>query len=204
MPSVSQIAKNIVRREGGYVNDPSDPGGATNHGVTLATLKRLGLDVNSDGVITNLDVRALSEAQAVKIFTRHYFEAPGLGKLPISLQSSVFDMYVNAGSNAVTILQKLLNNMGMEIGVDGEIGPETVRAAARANRLAPDHLKDAYGIERRNYYYHLGDIRKPLRKFARRKDGGKGGWIVRAETFIVRRFWSTDAHIAKGHGFGFD
>ncbi|NOX40421.1 MAG: peptidoglycan-binding protein [Alphaproteobacteria bacterium] len=193
MPSVSQIAENIVRREGGYVNDPNDPGGATNHGVTLATLKRLGLDVNSDGVITNLDVRALSEAQAVMIFTRHYFEAPGLGKLPVSVQASVFDMYVNAGSNAVTILQKLLNNMGMEVGVDGLIGPETVRAAARANRLAPNYLKDAYGIERRNYYYHLGDIRKSLRKFARRKDGGKGGWIVRAENFIARRFWLTDA-----------
>lgn len=193
MPSVSQIAENIVRREGGYVNDPSDPGGATNYGVTLATLRRLGLDVNSDGVITNRDVRSLSEKQAVEIFTRHYFESPGLGKLPIPLQASVFDMYVNAGSNAVEILQKLLNNMGLEVEVDGKIGPETVRAAARANRLAPQHLRDAYGIERRNYYYHLGDIRKSLRKFARRKDGGKGGWIVRAENFIARKFWLTDA-----------
>ncbi len=40
MHSVESIAAEIVRREGGYVNDPDDPGGATNHGVTLGTLQR--------------------------------------------------------------------------------------------------------------------------------------------------------------------
>ena len=39
MPIVREIAEEIVAREGGYVNDPDDPGGATNHGVTLATLR---------------------------------------------------------------------------------------------------------------------------------------------------------------------
>ena len=41
MKSVDQIAAEIVAREGGFVNDPSDPGGATNHGVTIGTMKRL-------------------------------------------------------------------------------------------------------------------------------------------------------------------
>ena len=44
MRSVKSIAAEIVRREGGYVNDPDDPGGATKHGVTLGTLRGLGLD----------------------------------------------------------------------------------------------------------------------------------------------------------------
>ena len=43
MKSVTDIANEIVAREGGFVNDPADPGGATNHGVTLATLRRLGI-----------------------------------------------------------------------------------------------------------------------------------------------------------------
>ena len=41
MHSVESIAAEIVRREGGYVNDPDDPGGATKHGVTLNTLQGL-------------------------------------------------------------------------------------------------------------------------------------------------------------------
>ena len=43
MKSVQDIAKAILAREGGYVNDPDDPGGATNHGVTVHTMRRLGL-----------------------------------------------------------------------------------------------------------------------------------------------------------------
>ena len=46
---VRRIAKEIVAREGGYVNDPDDPGGATNFGVTLGTMQRLGLDLDGDG-----------------------------------------------------------------------------------------------------------------------------------------------------------
>ena len=45
MTTPESIAKDIVAREGGFVNDPADPGGATNWGVTLGTLRRLGLDV---------------------------------------------------------------------------------------------------------------------------------------------------------------
>ena len=46
MQTVKQIATEIVGREGGYVNDPDDPGGATNHGVTIHTMRRLGLDLD--------------------------------------------------------------------------------------------------------------------------------------------------------------
>ena len=43
MQSVQEIAEQIVAREGGFANDPDDPGGATKYGVTLGTLRRLGL-----------------------------------------------------------------------------------------------------------------------------------------------------------------
>ena len=61
MPSVREIAEEIVAREGGYVNDPDDPGGATNHGVTIHTLRRLGLDLTGDGVVDPADVRRLAD-----------------------------------------------------------------------------------------------------------------------------------------------
>lgn len=188
MQTVEQIAAQIVAREGGYVNDPDDPGGATNHGVTIGTLRRLGVDVNGDGRVDVADVRALGRAQAARIYVDHYFRGPGLDRLPQALQASVFDMQVNAGANAVKLLQRLLSRMGFACGDDGIIGPRTIAAAQAAAAAAPAHIADAYGIARRNYYYALADARPASRKYARRKDGGKGGWITRAEEFIAPKY----------------
>lgn len=188
MQSVRDIAAEIVAREGGFVHDGDDPGGATKHGVTIHTMRRLGLDLDGDGDVDTDDVRRITPDLAANIFIEHYFRRPRIGELPVALQASVFDMYVNAGSNAVRLLQKLLRRMGHDIAVDGIIGPHTLRAAHRAASAAPDHLADAYGIERRNYYYQLADRRPASRKYARRRDGGKGGWILRAEAFIAPRY----------------
>lgn len=188
MKSVEDIASEIVAREGGFVNDPDDPGGATKHGVTLATMRRIGLDVTRDGRVDIADVKALTRAQAVAVFIEHYFRKPGLAELPAALQPSVFDMYVNAGTNAVKILQRLVSRMGYSIKDDGVIGPKTLDAVAKASAAAPQHIVDAYGIARRNYYYALADSRPASRKFARSTTGEKGGWIRRAEEFIDRKY----------------
>ena len=193
MQSVTDIATDIVTREGGYVNDPDDPGGATKYGVTIHTMRRLGLDLTGDGQVDDADVQVLTKARAVTIFVEHYFRAPGIDRLPGPLHASVFDMYVNAGAQAVKILQRLLCDMRLPVTVDGVIGPQTIAAAQKALAAAPDHLVDAYGIARRNYYYDLADRRANSRKYARRRDGGKGGWIKRAEEFIAPRYHLTDA-----------
>ena len=193
MQSVREIAEAIVAREGGYVNDPDDPGGATKYGVTIHTMRKLGLDLNRDGRVDAEDVKRLSRDQATDIFVKHYFEGPGIAALPEALQPSVFDMYVNAGANAVRILQRLVTKMGYPLAVDGAIGPKTIAATEAAWRAAPEIIADAYGIERRNYYYRLADQRAASRKYARRKDGGKGGWILRAEEFISPKYHLTEA-----------
>lgn len=193
MQNVRQIAEEIVAREGGYVNDPADPGGATKYGVTIGTMRRLGLDLTGDGRVTEADVRALTRAQAVAIFIAHYYTAPRIAELPEVLQPSVFDMYVNAGANAVRILQRMLRDMRIEVAVDGIIGPRTIAAARAGLAAAPDHIADAYAIARRNYYYALADARPSSRRFARRRDGGKGGWILRAEEFMSPRYHLTAA-----------
>ncbi|WP_208351948.1 holin-associated N-acetylmuramidase [Pseudaestuariivita rosea] len=197
MQTVQEIAEEIVVREGGYVNDPDDPGGATKYGVTIHTMRRLGLDLTGDGRVTEQDVRRLSRGQAIEIFIDHYFNRPRIASLPRVLHASVFDMYVNAGGNAVKILQRLLGQMGWRVSVDGVIGPQTITATKEANTAAPDHLADAYGIARRNYYYRLADARPASRKYARRRDGGKGGWILRAEEFISPKYHLTDEEHAK-------
>lgn len=189
MQSVRKIATQIVAREGGYVNDPDDPGGATNFGVTIHTMRRLGLDLTGDGQITPGDVRRLSKEQAIEIFIKHYFERPLIAELPPPLHATVFDMYVNAGANAVKILQRLLRDMGyVHVAVDGALGPQSLSAARAAFAKAPDQMVDAYGIARRNYYLRIADRRPASRKFARSRRGGKGGWIKRAEEFISPRY----------------
>ena len=193
MPSVEEVAAQIVAREGGYVNDPDDPGGATNYGVTVGTMKSLGLDLNKDGRVDANDVKMLTRAQAQQIFVEHYFRRPRLAELPPAVQASVFDMYVNAGANAVKILQRLVARMGFAASADGVIGLRTLAAAHDAAAAAPDHFADAYGIARRNYYYSLADQRPASRKYARSKAGGKGGWITRAEEFIQPRYHLTEA-----------
>lgn len=186
--SVRQIAEDIVAREGGYVNDPDDPGGATNFGVTIHTMRRLGLDLDGDGTVTEADVKRLTRKQAIDIFVQHYFVRPKIAQLPDCIQASVFDMYVNAGGNAVKILQRLLRDMEYEIAVDGAIGPQTAGAAAHAAQVDADAFADAYGIARRNYYFRIADRRPASRKYARTRAGGKGGWIRRAEEFISPRY----------------
>lgn len=188
MQTVDKIAREIIQREGGYVNDPDDPGGATKFGVTIHTMRRLGLDLTQDGKVDVQDVKALSENEALEIFKRHYFQKPRIGELPEVIHSSVFDMYVNAGSNAVKILQKMLRKFDQTISVDGGIGPKTISAAKRVYDEAPLFFADAYGIERRNYYYELADRRPQSRKYAQNRDGGKGGWIKRAEEFISPKY----------------
>ena len=174
MQTVDEIAAEIVAREGGFANDPDDPGGATNFGVTIGTMRSLGRDLNQDGRVDIADVKALTQAQARQIFIEHYFQRPRL-----------------AGANAVTILQRLVARMGFACADDGVVGPKTIAAVRAAAESAPRHLADAYGIARRNYYYALADQRPASRKYARRKDGGKGGWITRAEQFMAPRYHLT-------------
>jgi lysozyme family protein len=200
MQSPKDIALEIIRRKGGFVNDPSDPGGATQHGVTIHTLRRLGLDLDGDGDVDVADVRLVSVDLAVDLYLRHYFHGPRIAQLPQPLQASVFDMYVNAGSNAVKILQRLINETGLgdaDLVVDGGIGPLTIAAVTRTHDQMGAFLVDAYGIARRDYYYGLADRRPQSRKYARRRDGGKGGWIVRAEDFMRPRYRLSDADHRK-------
>lgn len=184
MLSIQDIAHEIVAREGGYVNDPADPGGPTKYGVTLATLRACGRDKTGDGKITAADVQALDRAEAVEIFLTRYFDRPGLGALPPVLQPVVFDMYVNAGVMAIKLLQRVLRGRGHLVADDGLLGPKTLAATRAEIAKGATAFVDAYAVARRDFYYGLADARPASRKYARRKDGGKGGWITRAEEFL--------------------
>lgn len=112
----------ILKHEGGYVDHPRDPGGATNKGITLATFRRY---IKPSG--TKADLRRLTEAQAVIVYKRQYWDAVLADVLPIGLDYSVADFAVNSGpSRAARELQRIV-----AVPVDGKVGPLTVAAARR-------------------------------------------------------------------------
>ncbi len=87
--------------------------------------------------------------------------------------------------------------MGFEVTVDGVIGAQTARATNAAAKPKPQALTDAYGVARRNYYFRLADRRVSLRKYARTRAGGKGGWIKRAEEFLSPQYHLTEADFQR-------
>jgi lysozyme family protein len=112
----------VLRLEGGYVDDPRDPGGATNFGVTRAVLSEArGRAASAE------DVAELTEAEAAAIYQRRYWTPVGCADLPEGLDLAVFDSAVNMGPGAAARL--LQAALGVE--ADGAVGPRTLAAADR-------------------------------------------------------------------------
>jgi len=113
----------VLRHEGGYVDHPDDPGGATSRGVTQRTYdawtRVAGLPSRS--------VREIEPEEVAAIYHEQYWTKAGAG-LPIGLDYAVFDYAVNSGpTQAARDLQRVLG-----VDVDGIIGAQTKAAAQDA------------------------------------------------------------------------
>lgn len=137
MNKANRAIREILKHEGGYVDHPRDPGGATNKGITIATFRRY---INPNG--TKQDLRKLTTAQAVVVYKRQYWDAVMGDDLPSGVDYAVADFAVNSGpSRAAKYLQRVVGAKQ-----DGRIGPETlsrVMVMDRAkviNQLCDDRL----------------------------------------------------------------
>ena len=107
----------VLEHEGGYSNDPHDPGGETNWGI-------------SKRAYPNVDIKNLSRAEAIAIYRRDYWEAAGCHQLPAALALALFDTAVNQGvATGVRMLQATLG-----VPVDGVVGTRTIGAARACDR----------------------------------------------------------------------
>ncbi|MBK1690992.1 hypothetical protein CKO33_02250 [Ectothiorhodospira mobilis] len=103
----------ILDAEGGYVNDPRDPGGETNFGI-------------SKRAHPGVDIANLTRDGAAAIYRRDYWDAVSCGELPAPVDHVVFDAAVNQGTTAaVKTLQSALG-----VTPDGIVGPNTLGAVA--------------------------------------------------------------------------
>jgi lysozyme family protein len=175
MASFDAFFPTLLKHEGGFVNDPADPGGATNKGITIATFRscakqRLGIEPTLD------NLKALTDAQAGKIYKPLYWDKVRGDDIELQeLADIVFDFQVNAGDSASKLLQKVLNDLGARppLAVDGAIGPATMAALKSVD---PAEVFRRYKQGRIDYYQDLVARRPALGKFLK-------GWLIRVDSF---------------------
>lgn len=175
MADFNSFFPTLLKHEGGFVNDPVDPGGATNKGITMATFKLcarelLGVEPTLDALIR------LTDDQAGKIYKKLYWDKVRGDDIVLQpLANIVFDFQVNAGANASRLLQRVLNAQGVtpQLAVDGAIGAGTMAALAKVDARA---VYAAYKKGRADYYRNLVVQRPALGKFLK-------GWLNRVDSF---------------------
>ena len=156
MSKFDDIIEVVLEHEGGYVNDPKDPGGETNYGIA----KRSHPDV---------DIKNLTKEGAKEIYKEVYWDKNKVESLPEELWHIYFDMCVNQGkSRAVKIIQRAVNGKGGSLTVDGGMGPMTIAAIGKS-RVELDRVR-AYRVK---YYSDLVSRKPDLERFY-------FGWFKRA------------------------
>jgi lysozyme family protein len=163
-----------LEHEGGYVDNPADPGGATNRGISFRFLK--GIDSST----TKSDIVNMTLERASEIYRTYFWRSCYCDELPSLVDSVVFDTAVNMGTGtSIKLLQKSLNDLyGTNLKVDGSFGPITQSAVEEI----VDTLEFAKDIidRRRDYYTSLANNKPRFRVFLR-------GWMNRIndlENFI--------------------
>jgi lysozyme family protein len=151
MRKFDDYIKIILLHEGGYINDPLDPGGETNYGI-------------SKRQYPNLDIKNLTEKQASDIYFNDYWTPMNLDILKDELlKLHLFDMGINAGiKSAIKLLQQIVSTK--EDGILGNI------TAERVNYIL--NIVELYKLKRIEYYNSLVLKNSKLKKFL-------NGWINR-------------------------
>ncbi len=152
-PDFVDAIKQVLIDEGGYSNDPADPGGETNFGID----KRSHPDV---------DIKNLTVDQAIEIYYQEYWQKYRLDLLPALINKKMLNVGVNTGmKQAALFLQRAVGVLA-----DGQIGPITRTAVANADvGTTLQSIRD----QQRQFYINLANAKPSLAKFL-------NGWLKRA------------------------
>jgi lysozyme family protein len=167
--SFDRALRHVLAMEGGWTDDPHDPGGPTNFGITLVTYaahKDIKLSVDT---VANLkaDLRTISSSMVRTIYRDRYWRPCLAQLLPAPLALMHFDAAVNHGvGGAARLLQRALS-----VDVDGDIGPLTLAAA---HQQTTNDVLVRYAAERRARYRSLSHFWR----FGR-------GWLARVDATLA-------------------
>lgn len=162
MANFDQALPWILAHEGGWADDPDDPGGATNFGITLATAQR-------HGIPNKTQLCLITPEQVSDIYRADYWRFSGVVSQGVA--TKIFDMAVNFGMNAaVKLVQGALNDLGADLTVDGVWGPKTETCM---NAVERQRMLDILVWESILKYKGIVAHRPESHKFL-------GGWLRRA------------------------
>ena len=163
MSDFDRCVEFVLAEEGGTANHPADPGGLTRYGI-------------SKRAYPNADIASLTRDAAKAIYRRDYWNPVRGDELPAGIDLLVFDCAVNQGTGvAIRFLQ-----IASDTTVDGEMGPDTLRAANKTgatDRIAVDFcaLRAArYARSPKIDVFGKGWFRRLLRAFGEAQR--VGGW----------------------------
>lgn len=173
--------KTVLKHEGGFVNDPVDPGGATNFGVSIRYLRdrgdlnkdgKLDGDFDFDGDIDVADIKSMTLEQAIEIYKTGFWDNNKLDNIKsYIIAERVFDMIVNMGPRqAGRIVQQACNYFGKGLTVDGAMGDKTFAAV---NEIDEDKLIREIRFNHVTFYLNLIAQKPDLGKY-------RNGWLRRA------------------------
>ena len=149
--------------------------GATNKGITFATFKANAELLDVEPTLDNL--KKLIDEQAGEIYKVKYWNKIKGDEINDTQVAKQFvDLYINAGTNAIKIMQKSLNDLGQKITVDRSMGKETLKAI---NSADGKKLFNKFKENRLGYYENLATKRPPLKKFLK-------GWKKRTNSFVYK------------------
>ena len=153
----------VLKHEGGFVDDPDDPGGATNWGISTRFLREVG---------DPRDAVNLSKEDAILLYRNHFWDKYNYsGIQDQDVANKVMDSSVNMGPAAShKIFQRALRACGNPIKDDGLIGSKTLTAAKEVSLVA---LKAAMRSEMAGYYRSIISKKPRMAKYKR-------GWLRRA------------------------
>lgn len=173
------ILHSIKTWEGGFVNHPHDPGGATNHGVTRRSWARFRNKKVSETPI--LEIKELSLDQALGFYQQQVWKAHNISSFPIELWEVMFDLRVNHSPRGGTlILQRALRtklSLDETSKVDGKMGDKTLQGCfIFIDKYGHLELLNAIADKRIAYYMSLIKRDPKLKSF-------QTGWLRRANGF---------------------
>ncbi len=170
MAKIELYFPKVLKYEGGYVNDPTDTGGATNKGVTLSTWRQMGHDKDGDGDIDANDIKLLSNDDAMMVMKVGYWDRWRADSIKNqSVAETLVEWVWGSGKWGIVFPQRILG-----VTDDGRVGMQTIAAVNAANQK---WLHEKIRLAKLQFIADLIKAHPEQERF-------KNGWVRRINEYI--------------------